>query len=46
MYPLGIVFQFGWVVKSYEIYEIFYDNRFVFESTGFDSKFVAVVAAR
>ena len=39
------VFQFGWVVKTFKLNEIFYNNSFVFVSKGFDPKFVAFVAA-
>ena len=39
------MFQFGCVVKTYKLKEIFYDNSFVFGSTGFDPKFVAFAAA-
>ena len=35
------VFQNGWFVKTSKIYEVFYDNSFVFRSTGFDRKFFA-----
>ena len=34
LYILGLVFLFGWVVKTFKLYEIFYD------------KFVAFLAAR
>ena len=40
------VFQFALVVKTYKFYEFFYDNSFIFGSTGFDPKFVASFAAR
>ena len=40
------VFQFGWVVKCFEFYGVFYDSSFVFGSTDFDPKFVAFFAAR
>ena len=41
-YPFrDYVFQFGWAVKNYKFYEVGYDTSFVFDSTGFDLKFVA-----
>ena len=40
------MFQFGWVVKTFNFYEIFYDKSFVFGSTVFDPKFVSFVGAR
>ena len=40
------VFQFGWGVKTFDFNEIFCDNSFVFDSTGFDLMFAALVDAR
>ena len=39
IYPFGIVFQFGWVVKTFKFSELFYDSSFVFGSTGFDPSY-------
>ena len=47
IYPFGIVFLFGWALKTsfFIVTVVFYDNSFVFGSIGFDPKFVAFDAA-
>ena len=45
-YRFGVVYQFGWVVKTYKFNQFFYENSFVLGSTDFDPKFVAFVIAR